>query len=106
MKWNRIVNKNRTCHYKGAWNEINIRDCNNALIQDPIIVANAFNKFFVNITDLVPNKSISNNPQRSTISQTFFHYPVTRQGVFGIIMSFKARSSAGFDGISSMLLKE
>lgn len=102
-----IVNANRTSRNKGVASNLKIRDSNNILVQDPLCVANTFNKFFLNVANDLDSLSFSSNKRLApSVSQTFFLTPVTKQELVGIITSLKAKSSAGIDGISSRLLRE
>jgi hypothetical protein len=91
---------------------INRIKCGNALLKNPKDIANAFNKYYTNITSslnikhndtgkaslLLNNLKLGNIVQMETI-------PVSEAEVASIKKHLKPKDSAGYDGISIKILK-
>ena len=84
---------------------------NNTNIRDPHVIANEFNKYFVNIgpnlaENILPpiNKSFTDYLQ-SPVTQDFQFDLIEPTYVSKIIKKLKSKSSCGVDGLSNKLLK-
>lgn len=73
------------------------------LIDDPLVIANLFNNFFI---DQISKLDLSPNSANSTIHvKSLFMAPTIPQDINKIIMSLKNTNSTGYDGISTKILK-
>lgn len=105
---------------KAAWQIINNNFCNGSkhtiseIIEDnntynnPIVIANKFNNYFVNITEKYVSKFNNSNFNAGcvrTISNSLYLDPVTPREVLNTILGLKSSNSVGVDGISANILR-
>ena len=82
------------------------------LLDNPKKIANALNKYYINITDNINIKNtdrskaatLLTNHKLENIAQMKI-IPVTEAEIIGIIKSLKSKNTGGHDGISSKILK-
>jgi len=85
--------------------DINI-EVNSSLITETRDKANAFNEYFINITnELLPNTQ-NENDFISDVSKSMFLTPVDKKELIEHISSLKINSAPGKDGISARIIKE
>lgn len=111
--WN-LINK-LTKQSNGNDRNINL-EINNKMEKNPVVIANEFNSFFLNIVDqLNLNTHLSSNflelPLKNYFSTQFqvnsiFMEPVIPEELVLVIKSLKNKTTPGIDGISSFLIKE
>jgi hypothetical protein len=89
----------------------NLFNINNEQVFDKRIIADKFNEFFVNIGPNLASK-ISANPTKSfknylrnPTSLTFAFKQINENEILTIINNLSTKSSCGFDGLSTILLK-
>lgn len=84
-------------------------DINDAVIQDPQVVSNVFNKYFTSIVDqqIIPNimPNQSNSFETNHKDKTFYFKPITEHELEDIILNFENKLSAGFDEVPITVIK-
>lgn len=105
----RIVNSERSSgnDRSSAILELNI---NGETIHDPIVIAEKFNNFFVNVAATTLAEAGQNGLKRENVRyQHDVHnltlYPTTEEEMKNIICSIKPKTSCGYDEIPSKLLR-
>jgi len=82
---------------------------NDLEVNDPKIIADGFNKFFIDIGPKLAGKirTASNFEQylKATVTSTFQFENITEETIHGIIRNLKPKTSFGWDRISNKLLK-
>lgn len=99
--WNIIKNETSNIKYAGIVNEIT---ANNKVITNPDDIANEFNDFLINLTN-VNKDTIFPNTNKKTISSSMFLAPCTNLEISQIIKSLKNTNAEGYDGISTKAIK-
>ena len=102
---NDILGKKRS-----TLNNIEFKD-NGHPIQDPIDVANAFNKYFNNIGPDLASKIINKKDDfliylNDNVNQSLFFNPTNIHEILEIVRSLKCSKSSGYDELSVFLLKQ
>lgn len=104
-----VVNEHRS-PVSPPCESIVLSDSNGKDIDDPLDVANTFCNYFASVGDTIPQSAVPSDTDSPISVQTFasslFLCPASIDEVHDVIMSLKSKSSAGFDGISSRLLKQ
>lgn len=102
--WN-IINQNKTNFPKENIEEIHV---DNKIITDPMLIANAFNDYFINVTK--PDENMGNNYNNTSIKfnnlNTIFLTPTIPIDIYEIIMTLKNTNCTGFDQICTMVIKD
>lgn len=103
-----VINKER-CK-DTATNDTMQLNINGSLTTDPITIAEHLNTFFVNSADNTLAQASYDGPrqicrQTHLIEDTLTLWPTTPNEVKNVLLTMKAKQSAGLDGISSKLLK-
>lgn len=80
------------------------------LINDPYIIAQHLNKYFIDLPVKL-NNELNENLERNNFMPvqeypTLFLEPVTKSEIFNIIMNLKSGTSSGIDNLSSNLIKK
>jgi hypothetical protein len=85
---------------------------NHDIVVNPEKAAEAFNNFFVTITDSLNPQSVKESSAISFLRDSYPNsfpnmktIPVTEAEIIGIINSLKSKNSSGYDEISSNILK-
>lgn len=121
--WEKIFNESKA-DMKQTWKNINniLRKNQNktnfpssflhegANITDHKDIANAFNKYFIDVGSSLASKIPNVHTNRNTMptlsqSPSFFMTPTTEYEIMQIIKKLKPKTSCGFDEISSKLIK-
>lgn len=86
---------------------------NDIVINDPQVIANEFNKYFIEIPNILSNSlNAHTNPliflkhTEKKLFKSFFLYPTSESEVQKIVGQLKNTSSVGLDSIPSAILKE
>ena len=92
------------------WNKITQIEVNNTKIVDPEIIADKFNKFFVNIGPELSNKIPKSNKNASEYlhghySKSLFFSPVIDQEIMDIISNLKNSTSTSHDNLPVKIIK-
>ena len=91
--------------------DILILDDNGSLITDPKLIADHFNKYFVNVGPTIDNKipiskhNFTDYLQNFTINHSFFLTPVIPEDIQEIISSFDLNKSLGPNSLSIYIMK-
>jgi hypothetical protein len=85
-------------------------EVNNQNISDPIVIAEQFNKFFVNVGPELAKKILPSNKKpteflKGSFSKSMFLAPTTAEEVYDIISNFKNLTSTSHDSIPVKLVK-
>lgn len=104
--WN-VINSERKL--KEETNQITKLNINGQETKNPLEIANHLNKFFINVAE----ETISKNGQKKKTAQSGAKHnipsliltPTSSQEMSKVIRSFQPKTSAGYDEISSKLLK-
>ena len=80
------------------------------MITDPVIIANKFKEYFINIGNSLADKIPMAEPfhfclNRSTHCVFFLFQPITKGKISEIIGSLKNKSSYGYDCLSNIIIK-
>lgn len=101
-----------TGHEKRGIDKIKINSTVLNATDNQLVIANEFNKFFVNVTKNLASKfshsknaPISNLHRHNRISKSFFAFPITPSDIINAISSTSNKNSVGTDGIGSQLLR-
>lgn len=86
---------------------------NEEIIKDPTLIANSFNKYYINIIEeLLENIPQSTCPLEKLrkvgppLSDSFYLFPATNDEVKNIINKLPNKKSCGYDGIQTNLIKD
>lgn len=86
-----------------TYNSISEIKVGSHLISEPEVIANEFNKFYINMTN-TPTNSIQNT-NKTSIQNSLFLKPLSILEVEKIIVTLNSCNSVGYDGISTKILK-
>lgn len=105
--WSIINNNLNNNKSKNTINEINI---NNNLVNDPYLIAQHLNKYFVDLptklNDEIGENVTEINSDPISKFPTLFLKPASEAEIYNIIMSLKISNSSGLDNLSSTLIKQ
>lgn len=104
--WSIINDKSST--HKSPTNMC-LRDENGGSIKDPLVISNMFNSYYSSIAHKTPFSKTFDGDRIYTSrisSRTLFLTPTSQEEIIEEISALKSKHSAGFDGISSYILKQ
>ena len=99
------------CKSSKSSNAIKEIKVQNKIISDSSDICNSFNEFFINIgpnlaSNIKPSKDVHYKSYLKKVISSSFHFDlVNEEDVMKTVKSLKSKNSAGFDGISTNLLK-
>ncbi len=105
-----IVKEGRPSAFASPFQNLEVNDEHGVITKDPNAVSSLFNDYFTSVAErLLPPSSdpatVPSLPCGRSLTNSFALTPVCEAEVEDIIDSLRTKSSAGFDGISSKLLK-